>query len=57
MEENIRFTVVLRSGTAIPCNVKSRTVFDAAREIEESILAGDLKVRIEDVVAIVDIPG
>lgn len=57
MEENIQFKAVLKDGTEIPINVKSTTIFQAAFEILESIALGDLKIKAEDVVKIIDIPG
>lgn len=55
--ENIRFTALLKDGTAVPGNVEATNVFEAAREYLESIECGDLKVNPEDVIAIIDIPG
>lgn len=57
MEENIQFKAVLKDGTEIPVNVKSTTIFQAAFEILEAIALGDLKIKAEDVVKIIDIPG
>lgn len=57
MKENIQFKAVLKDGTEIPVNVRSTTIFQAAFEILEAIALGDLKIKAEDVVKIIDIPG
>ena len=57
MEENIQFMAVLKDGTKFKWNSKATTIFQAAFELLESIAMGDLDVKPEDVVKIIDIPG
>ena len=57
MDENIQFKAVLKDGTEIPINARSTTIFQAAFEISEAIMLGDLNVDPRDIVAIIDIPG
>ena len=61
--ENIQYRIVTRSGEKIDVNVDNAgDLFDAAPEIKESILAGDIKsdgipIHVEDVLAIEDTAG
>ena len=55
--ENIQWRIILKTGKEIDVNVKAPTIFAAADEILQSIAAGDLRVKAEDVRQIVDIPG
>jgi len=61
--ENIQYRIVLRSGETIDVNVDGVKDLDEAKEeIEESILAGDIKIngvpiQTDDVADIEDIDG
>lgn len=61
--ENIQYRIVTRSGEKIDVNVDNAgDLFDAAPEIKESILSGDIKIdgipiHVEDVLAIEDTAG
>ena len=55
--ENIQWQIVMKDGEKIDVNVKAPTIFVAADEILQSIKAGVLRVKAEDVRQIVDIPG
>ena len=58
MKENIQFMYVTRDGAEHPCNVSGvQTIFDAADELRQSIVNGDLDISLKDVIKIVDIPG
>ena len=61
--KNIQYRIVLRDGETVDVNISNaKDIFDAAPEIKESILAGDVKrngipIKMEDVFGIEDIPG
>ena len=60
--ENIQYKITLFNGEEIKLNVKEKNIFHAADEIQQSIVAGDIKkngilVKEEDVRSIEDIPG
>lgn len=58
MGQNIQFKFVTKDGVEHHCNISGVcTIFDAADEIRQSIVNGDLQVKLEDVVKIVDVPG
>ena len=61
--KNIQYRIVLRNGETVDVNIRNaKDIFDAAPEIKESILNGDVKrngisIKMEDVFGIEDIPG
>ena len=61
--ENIQYRLVLADGNTIDVNVdNAEDIFEAAPEIKESILAGDIRrnnvpIQLEDVLGIEDING
>lgn len=61
--KNIQYRIVLRDGDTVDVNISNaKDICDAAPEIKESILAGDVKrngipIKMEDVFGIEDIPG
>lgn len=60
--ENIKYRIILFNGEEIDVNVKEKNIFHAANEIQQSIVAGDIKVKgipikEDDVRTIEDIPG
>ena len=60
--DNIQFRIELFNGEEIDVNVKSGNIFEAAEEIQQSIVAGDIRVngipvQLEDVRIIEDIAG
>ena len=61
--ENIQYRLVLADGNTIDVNVdNAEDIFEAAPEIKESILAGDIRrnnvpIQLADVLGIEDING
>lgn len=55
--ENIQWMMVMADGSEIKCDAIASTIFEAAKEMLESIEAGDLQIKAEDVRQIIDIPG
>ena len=60
--ENIQYKITLFNGEEIKVNVREKNLFHAANEIQQSIVAGDIKVKgipikEDDVRTIEDIPG
>ena len=61
--ENIQYRLVLADGNTIDVNVdNAEDIFEAAPEIKESILAGDIRrnnvpIQLSDVLGIEDING
>ena len=60
--ENIKYRIILFDGEEIDVNVKEKNLFHAANEIQQSIVAGDIKIKgipikEDDVRALEDIPG
>ena len=58
MEENIRFAYTTRDGRRHEINVAGvQTIFDAADEVRQSIVNGDVDIKLGDVISIEDVEG
>lgn len=60
--KNIQYKITLFNGEEIKVNVKEKNIFHAASEIQQSIVAGDIRlngipIKEDDVRTIEDIPG
>lgn len=60
--ENIKYRIILFNGEKIDVNVKEKNIFHAANEIQQSIVAGDIRlngipIKEDDVRTIEDIQG
>ena len=61
-KENIQYMITLFNGEEIRVNVKEKNIFHAANEIQQSIVAGDIRlngipIKENDVRTIEDIQG
>lgn len=58
MEENLRFSMVLKNGTERSFNVQgAKNLIDAVFEVASSIMHGDTDYSADDIVQFTDIPG
>lgn len=60
--ENIQYKITLFNGEETKVNVREKNIFHAAAEIQQSIVAGDIRlngipIKEDDVRTIEDIPG